>query len=195
MPKGKNKSKGKKKGRKGRNGKPKSTVVVNVQSNGGRRSAGGNARGNSVPNAGSGVRSDKFTFTVDDVTANSSGVIKFGPSLSQYPNFSNGIIKSFHEYKITNLQVSYISFASSTTAGAFAIEIDTARKQSDVESRIISFPVNKGHTRSFPAKLIRGLIWHSTKEDQFYFLYKGNGKADVAGQFKFTFFIDFQGPK
>nr|UVF24223.1 P3 capsid protein [Cherry luteovirus A] len=196
MPKGK-KGKGKKKGNKGKkgNGKSKPAVVVNVQSAGGRGAGRGNARGNGTVNAGSGDKSDKFTFTVDDVKANDSGIIKFGPSLSQYPNFSNGIIKSFHEYRITNLTFQYISFAASTTAGSFAIELDTARKATAIESKIISFAVNKGFTRSFNSKLIRGLIWHSTKEDQFWLVYQGSGKADIAGQIKISFTINFQGHK
>ncbi|UVH27308.1 coat protein [Prunus mahaleb associated luteovirus] len=195
-------AKGKKgKGKRGKkNGRNRSasmakSVVVNVQPGRGGGARRGNARGNGIPGAGSGDRGDRFTFTVDDLKANDSGTIKFGPSLSQYPNFSNGILKSFHEYKITNLTVKFISYASSTTSGAFAIEVDTSRKQSDIESRIISFPVAKGFTRSFQSKVLRGLIWHPTKEDQFFLIYKGNGKAEIAGQFCISFSVNFQGPK
>nr|DBA07213.1 TPA_asm: coat protein [Prunus humilis associated luteovirus] len=196
MPRGR-KGKGKGKKGKGKNGKGKAkpSVVVNVQSGGGRGARGSNARGNGPINAGSGDKSDRFTFTVDNVKANASGVIKFGPSLSQYPNFSNGIIKSFHEYRISNITVQFNSFASSTTAGAFAIEVDTARKQSSIQSRIISFAVNKNFTRSFNAKVLRGLIWHNTQEDQFWLVYEGNGGDALAGQIKITFSVNFQGPK
>ncbi|APA23018.1 capsid protein [Cherry-associated luteovirus] len=198
MPKGK---KGKGKGRKGKkNGRNRAasvakSVVVNVQPGRGGGTGRGNARGNRIPNPGPGDRLDRFTFTVDDLKANDSGTIKFGPSLSQYANFSNGILRSFHEYKITNLTVKFVSYASSTTSGAFAIEIDTSRKQSDIRSRIISFPVAKGFTRSFQSKVIRGLIWHPTTEDQFFLIYKGNGKAEIAGQFNISFTVNFQGPQ
>nr|UVH27301.1 coat protein [Mume associated luteovirus]WNY15508.1 coat protein [Mume associated luteovirus] len=197
MPKRGKKGKSGKKGKNGRGkkGSTKPAVVVNVQPTRGRGAAGGKSGGNPVPNAGKGDASMRFTFTVDDVKANQSGILKFGPSLSQYPNFADGILKSFHEYKISNLQVQFISFASSTSSGAFAIEIDTARKSTGVESRLISFPVTKQFTRSFPAKAIRGLLWISTKDDQFNFLFKGNGSDVVAGQLKFSFSIDLQGPK
>nr|QMT58423.1 coat protein [Peach associated luteovirus] len=194
--------KGKGKGRKGKkNGKGRNSganaksVVVNVQSGGRGRTGRSASGGNRVAGSGPGDHSNRFSFTVDDLHSASSGILKFGPNLSQYTNFSNGILKSFHEYKITNLTVKYVSYASSTTSGAFAIEIDTSRKQTDLKSRIISFPVSKGFSRGFQARVLRGLLWHPTSEDQFWLVYKGNGKStDIAGQFVISFNVNFQGP-
>nr|QEV88293.1 coat protein [Luteovirus sociomali] len=138
---------------------------------------------------------EEFTFTVDDLRANASGIIKFGPSLSQCAAISSGVLKSYLEYKIISVAIQYVTNAASTTAGAFSLEVDTSRTRSALDSRVISFPVSKNYSRSFNASLIKGLSWVPTTDDQFHLLYKGNGSSDIAGQFIIRVRIVLQGPK
>jgi len=132
-----------------------------------------------------------FAFTVNDLKANSKGVLKFGPNLTQYANFSNGVMKSYHNYRISQILVSYVTNASSTTAGAFAIEWDTGCSQSAVASKVISFPVSKNFSRSFTGNTLSGIAMRSTSLDQVWLLYEGNGDSSIAGQFVIRMTVHF----
>lgn len=125
-----------------------------------------------------------FIFSVDNLKANSSGILKFGPDLSQCTAVSDGVLKSYHNYKITNINVEFKSHASSTTAGAMFIELDTSCSQSTLGSYINSFTLNKSASKSFKSTEINGTQFQATKVNQFYLLYKANGTtSDTAGQF------------
>nr|ALS88487.1 coat protein [Barley yellow dwarf virus PAV]ALS88494.1 coat protein [Barley yellow dwarf virus PAV] len=125
-----------------------------------------------------------FVFSVDNLKANSSGILKFGPDLSQCTAVSDGVLKSYHNYKITNINVEFKSHASSTTAGAMFIELDTSCSQSALGSYINSFTLNKSASKSFRSSEINGTQFQATKVNQFYLLYKANGTtSDTAGQF------------
>ncbi|QKF95632.1 coat protein [Almond luteovirus 1] len=138
----------------------------------------------------------KFKFTVDDLVGNSNGILKFGPSLSQYPTFIGGILKSFHDYRIESVEIHYVSNAASTTAGAMALEVDSSCSKSSLSTRVISSPLSKSFTRVFSGPAIRGNIWHSTLNDQFWLLYKANGKSnDIAGQFVITLNVHWLNPQ
>lgn len=141
-------------------------------------------------------RSETFTFSVNDLKANSSGVIKFGPDLSECPPVSNGILKSYHRYKITSVAVEYKSHASSTTSGAVFLELDTACKQSTLGSYVNSFTISKSGTKRFSATQINGTDFRETTVNQFYMLYKANGTTtDTAGQFIITIWVQNITPK
>nr|CCD30995.1 coat protein [Barley yellow dwarf virus PAV] len=125
-----------------------------------------------------------FVFSVDNLKANSSGILKFGPDLSQCTAVSDGVLKSYHNYKITNINVEFKSHASSTTAGAMFIELDTSCSQSTLGSYINSSTLNKSASKSFRSTEINGTQFQATKVNQFYLLYKANGTtSDTAGQF------------
>ncbi|ASK51773.1 P3 protein [Wheat leaf yellowing-associated virus] len=156
-----------------------------------RASAGGGA----VRGPGGRSNREVFTFTVDDLKANSSGILKFGPNLSQYAAFNNGILKAYHEYKITSLTIQYNSCSSSTTSGAIALEVDTSCSQTTTGSKIVSFPVKSNTRKTFPTSFIRGKDFVTTTADQFWLLYKGNGDSSLAGQFVCRFECQFQNPK
>jgi len=131
--------------------------------------------------------SEVFVFSVDNIKANSSGTIKFGPDLSQCPAVSDGILKSYHRYKITSVNVQFKSHASSTTAGAIFVELDTSCKQSTLASYINSFTISTTASKTFRAEAINGKEFQETSVNQFWLLYKGNGStSDVAGQFIIT---------
>lgn len=151
--------------------------------------------GNAVRGFRGGSHRDILTFTVDDLKANSSGVLKFGPNLSQYPAFNNGLLKAYHEYKITNLSVQYNSCSSDATPGSIALEVDTSCSQTATGSKIVSFPVKRNATKSFPANYIKGQNFMTTSSDQFWLLYKGNGDSSLAGQFVCRLTCQFQNPK
>nr|UYL94460.1 MAG: coat protein [Guiyang Paspalum paspaloides solemo-like virus 1] len=156
-----------------------------------RARVGGNAGGG----PGRTSNRDVLTFTVDDLKANSSGVLKFGPSLSQYPAFNNGLLKAYHEYKITSLTVQYNSQSSDATPGAIALEVDTSCSQTATGSKIVSFPVKRNATKVFPSQYIKGNNFMTTATDQFWLLYRGNGDGNLAGQFVCRFSCQFQNPK
>lgn len=137
-----------------------------------------------------------FVFSVDNLKANSSGAIKFGPSLSQCPALSDGILKSYHRYKITSIRVEFKSHASSTTSGAIFIELDTACKQSALASYINSFTISKTASKSFRAEAINGKEFQESSIDQFWMLYKANGTTtDTAGQFIITMSVSLMTAK
>nr|WLS55797.1 coat protein [Blueberry virus M] len=143
-----------------------------------------------------GETSQQFVFTVDDIKANDKGDIRFGPNLTQYAAFSNGVMKSYHDYRISQIQVSYVTNASSTTAGAIAIEWDSSCKQSSLASKVTSFPVSKNFTRSFGASVVNGSVSRNTSVEQVWMLYAGNAsKAEIAGQFIIRMTVHFSNPK
>nr|ABY73591.1 coat protein [Barley yellow dwarf virus PAV]ABY73657.1 coat protein [Barley yellow dwarf virus PAV]ABY73663.1 coat protein [Barley yellow dwarf virus PAV] len=161
--------------------------VVVVQSNraGPRRRNARRARGRR-PNSVFGPKrgAEVFVFSVDNLKANSSGIIKFGPDLSQCPAVSDGVLKSYHNYKISSVNVEFKSHASSTTSGAMFIELDTSCKQSALASYINSFTISKSASKSFKATEIGGTQFQASSVNQFFLLYKANGTtSDTAGQF------------
>nr|AEG20967.1 coat protein [Sugarcane yellow leaf virus] len=151
--------------------------------------------GNAVRGPGGRSNRDVLTFTIDDLKANSTGILKFGPNLSQYAAFNNGLLKAYHEYKITSLTTQYNSCSSDATPGAIALEVDTSCSQTTTGSKITSFPVKRNAKKTFPAPFIRGKDFMTTSADQFWLLYKGNGDGSLAGQFVCRFECLFQNPK
>lgn len=171
-------------------------VVRPAQQAGRRRNRRRNVRRRANPLSGPAGRTEVFTFTVDNLKANSSGTIKFGPDLSACPALSGGILKSYHDYKITALTVVYKSFASSTTSGAISIELDNSCTQSTLGSYVNSFTVSKTGTKKFSASQINGTKFISSTVNQFYLLYKGSSSStDTAGQFVITIRVVNQNPK
>ncbi|UWX31914.1 putative coat protein [Allium polerovirus A] len=160
-----------------------------------RRRGGRNRRRNGgISRASS--NGETFVFSKDGLQGSSTGSITFGPSLSECPAFATGILRAYHEYKITMVQVEFISEASSTSAGSIAYELDAHCKSSALTSTIYKFGITeKRARRSFPARTINGISWHAADEDQFRFLYKGNGKSEIAGSFKITIRVMLQNPK
>nr|QCO93384.1 capsid protein [Barley yellow dwarf virus OYV] len=160
-------------------------VVVQPNRTGPRRRNARRARGRR-PNSVFGPKrgAEIFVFSVDNLKANSSGILKFGPGLSQCPAVSDGVLKSYHNYKITNINVEFKSHASATTAGAMFIELDTACTQSTLSSYINSFTLSTSASKSFRSSEINGTQFQATTVNQFYLLYKANGTTgDTAGQF------------
>ncbi|AGN54062.1 coat protein P3 [Barley yellow dwarf virus-kerII] len=172
-------------------------VVVRTNPNGRRRRAPRRPRrGRANPILGPAGRSEVFVFSINDIKANSSGVIKFGPDLSQCPALSSGILKSYHRYKISNVKIEFKSHASSTTVGAMFIELDTACTQSTLGSYINSFTLSKSGTKTFNAQQIAGKEFRETSVNQFYLLFKANGvTSDTAGQFIITLRVSNMTPK
>nr|ALB24992.1 coat protein [Barley yellow dwarf virus GPV] len=158
-----------------------------------RRPAGRGRR--RVPRSTGGSHGETFVFAKDSLKGNSSGSLTFGPSLSEYPAFKDGILKAYHEYKITNCVLQFITEASSTAAGSISYELDPHCKSSSLTSTINKFSITKTGARSFPAKMINGLEWVANDTDQFRILYKGNGDANTAGSFRITMKVLFQNPK
>jgi hypothetical protein len=78
-------------------------------------------RGGIVPR-GSGS-SETFVFSKDNLMGSASGSFTFGPSLSDCPAFKDGILKAYHEYRITSILLQFLSEASSTSAGSISYEL------------------------------------------------------------------------
>ncbi|USV27789.1 P3 [Soybean chlorotic leafroll virus] len=173
--------------------------VVVVQASGLPRRSRRQRRNRRRTNRGSGVggrTSETFVLSKDNLTGSSSGSITFGPSLSEKPEFSNGILKAFHEYKISMVKLEFISEASSTSSGSISYELDPHCKYSSLQSTINKFGITKSGSRTWGAKTINGSEWHDTSEDQFRILFKGNGSSSaIAGAFRITFKCVFQNPK
>nr|AHJ60017.1 coat protein [Suakwa aphid-borne yellows virus]AHJ60020.1 coat protein [Suakwa aphid-borne yellows virus]AHJ60023.1 coat protein [Suakwa aphid-borne yellows virus] len=180
-----------------RNAKGNRVVVVQAPGapqRGGRRrrnrrrpSRGGRARGAS--------QGETFVFSKDNLSGSSSGSITFGPSLSESPAFSSGILKAYHEYKISMVKLEFISEASSTSSGSIAYELDPHCKLSSLQSTVNKFGITKSGSRTWSAKFINGSEWHDAAEDQFRILYKGNGASSPAGSFRITIKCQVQNPK
>nr|UVK78415.1 MAG: major coat protein [Plant associated polerovirus 2] len=150
-----------------------------------RRRRGANRQGGALPTGGGGT-SHTFVFAKDSLTGSSSGAITFGPSLSDCPAFSNGLLKTFHEYKITMVILEFVSEASSQSSGSISYELDPHCKLSSLSSTINKFGITKNGRRTFTASLINGTNWRDSSEDQFRILYKGNGSSSIAGSFRIT---------
>ncbi|QBR53292.1 coat protein [Siratro latent polerovirus] len=173
--------------------------VVVVQTPGlprrGRRQRRNRRRVNRGSRTGGGRSSETFVLSKDNLAGSSSGSITFGPSLAEKPEFSSGILKAYHEYKITMVKLEFISEASSTSSGSIAYELDPHCKYSTLQSPINKFGITKNGSRSWAARFINGVEWHDASEDQCRILYKGNGASSIAGSFRITFRCQFQNPK
>jgi hypothetical protein len=135
-------------------------------------------------------------FSKDNLKGSASGSFTFGPSLSDCPAFKDGILKAYHEYKITSILLQFLSEASSTSAGSISYELDPHCKLTTLASTINKFPITKGGAKAFNARMINGLEWHDSSEDQCRILYKGNGDKDtIAGSFRITMRVALQNPK
>ena len=161
---------------------------------GGRRRRNRNARRGSMGRRSGGAM-QAFVFSKDSILGNGSGVIKFGPNLSESPAFSTGLLAAFHQYKIVMVKIEFISEASSTDRGSIAYEIDPTCKLASVESTLRKFGVTSSGVAVLRAGQINGQEWKSSKEEQFYIAYKGNGSAVTAGSFRITMNAMFQNPK
>ncbi|DAZ87302.1 TPA_asm: coat protein [Cardamom polerovirus] len=142
------------------------------------------------------LSSEKFVFSKDSIQGNASGYVTFGPSLSECKPFSSGILQAYHEYKITMVEVKFISEASTTSAGSLSYELDPHLRLSELKSTINKFGLKKDGIRRFSAGQINGTEWHANSEDQFRFFWKGNGSSGtLAGSFVFTIFVTLQNPQ
>nr|SCO64862.1 P3-CP [Wild carrot red leaf virus] len=177
----------------------KPTVVVQTTSTRGRRrrrGRRGNRNSRALGGPGTGSNRQQFVFSKDDLKDNSNGYMSFGKDLSDHAAFSSGLLKAFHEYKITNLRVLFKSEAPSTTGGSIAYEMDPHCGLTALSSKIYKFGVTKNGQRSWSAKDINGQEWHSSDENQFRFLWKGNGSTGTqVGSFEIHYTCLFQGPK
>ncbi|ULN99196.1 major capsid protein P3 [Pterostylis polerovirus] len=157
-----------------------------------RRVRGGPGR---IPGPGLRGSSETFVFSKDSLKGSSAGSFTFGPSLSDCPAFKDGILRAYHEYKITMVTLQFVSEASSTAAGSFSYELDPHCKITSLASTINKFTITKGGVKTYQARLINGEEWHDSSEDQFRILYKGNGDSTTAGSFKITIRVALQNPK
>nr|ABY83063.1 coat protein [Soybean dwarf virus] len=153
-----------------------------------------NNRGGGNISGGSG-KAHTFQFSKDGINGSSKGTITFGPSLSECKPLSDGILKAYHEYKITSILLQFISEASSTSSGSIAYELDPHCKYSEIQSLLNKFSITKSGSKRFPTKVINGLEWHDTSEDQFKVHYKGNGDSKIAGSFKISINVLTQNAK
>ncbi|DAZ87615.1 TPA_asm: P3 protein [Paspalum notatum polerovirus] len=177
-----------------RNAQPVVVVTTNRRRQRPRR----RRRSSGNPPRGSGVRRgsrETFVFSKDSIAGNSSGKLTFGPSLSECAAFSGGILKAYHEYKVTKVTLEFISEASSTSEGSIAYELDPHNKLSALASAINKFSIVKGGRKTFTSNQIGGGVWRDSSEDQFAILYKGNGKSSIAGSFRVTMDVSTQNPK
>lgn len=142
-----------------------------------------------------GGKGETFVFSKDSIAGNSKGSIVFGPSLSDCVAFSDGILKAYHEYKITMVRVQFQSEAASTASGSISYELDPHCKYSELKSTINKFGITKGGSVTFRAQKINGEKWIDTAEDQFKLHYKGNGANTIAGSFRVTIMVQVQNPK
>ncbi|BBG75688.1 coat protein [Beet leaf yellowing virus] len=159
-----------------------------------RRRGGSNRSRGVVPARGAGS-GETFVFSQDNLAGSSSGSITFGPSLSVCPAFSDGILKAYHEYKITLVILEFVSEASSQSSGSIAYELDPHCKLNSLSSTINKFGITKPGRRAFTASFINGVDWHDVAKDQFRILYKGNGSSSIAGSFRITIKCQFHNPK
>nr|BCP56395.1 coat protein ORF3 [Barley yellow dwarf virus PAV] len=172
-------------------------VVVQPNRTGPRRRNARRARGRRPGSVFGPKRgAEVFVFSVDNLKANSSGILKFGPDLSQCPAVSDGVLKSYHNYKISSINVEFRTHASATTSGAMFIELDTSCKQSALSSFINSFTISKTASKTFRSEAINGKEFQESTIDQFWMLYKANGTTtDTAGQFIITMSVSLMTAK
>ncbi|UIX27229.1 coat protein [Cotton bunchy top virus 2] len=138
---------------------------------------------------------ETFVFSKDSLTGSTSGNLTFGPSLSDCPAFSTGVLQAYKLYKITKLVLEFISEASSTSSGSIAYEIDTECESTSLQSQINKFSITKGGRKTFTAEAIKGVEWIAASKNQFRLLYKGNGSSAIAGSFRFTMQVRMLTPK
>nr|WMZ16778.1 MAG: coat protein [Cnidium polerovirus 1] len=176
--------------------RPKPVVVV--QTNQPRRRRGRRGRGNRRSSGGiqrSGGFRHQLVFSKDDLKGNSSGIIKFGPDLAEHQAFCKGLLNAYHQYKITNVRVQYKSEAASTLSGSIAYELDPSCKLTTLESKLRKFPITRNASASWSAREINGEVWQNSTENQFFFLYKGNGDSGVAGSLLISYNVLVQNAK
>nr|BAV53505.1 putative P3 protein [Pepper vein yellows virus] len=161
-----------------------------------RRRIGGRNRRSRNRVGGRSSNSETFIFNKDSIKDSSSGSVTFGPSLSESVALSGGVLKAYHEYKITMVNIRFVSESSSTAEGSIAYELDPHCKLTSLQSTLRKFPVTKGGQATFRASQINGVEWHDTSEDQFRLLYRGNGTKNVAaGFFQIRFTVQLHNPK
>ncbi|BBL52499.1 coat protein [Persimmon polerovirus] len=172
-------------------------LVVPVSQRPGRRGRRRRTRRNRGNRGSGGGLMEEFNFIVDGIKANSSGVLKFGPHLTQSAAFSSGILAAYKQYKIYELVVQYISESSSQTAGSIQYELDPSCTATGVTSALRRFAIaEKKQQAVFTAASLGGQEWVPTSKDQFYFAYKGNGTETVtAGCLLFKMRCSFLDPK
>ncbi|DAZ87622.1 TPA_asm: P3 protein [Piper methysticum polerovirus] len=158
-----------------------------------RRNRNARRRGGSSRGTGS---LEKFVFSKDGLVGSSKGSLIFGPSLSECPAFSAGILKAYHEYKITSVLLEFISEAASTTSGSVSYELDPHGKLSELSSTVNRFKITQNGRRVWGAQQIRGNEWHDASEDQFKIHFKGNStERSSIGGFRVTIQVATQSPK
>lgn len=159
-----------------------------------RRNRSGRRRNRTGRQGGRNV--ETFVFNKDSVKDSSSGTITFGPSLSESVALSGGVLKAYHQYKITMVNLRFVSESSSTAEGSIAYEVDPHCKLSTLGSTLRRFPISKGGQTTLRAAEINGIDWHDSEKDQFKLHYKGNGTTGkTAGFFQIRYSVALQGPK
>nr|UVK78427.1 MAG: major coat protein [Hubei polero-like virus 2]UVK78433.1 MAG: major coat protein [Hubei polero-like virus 2] len=160
-----------------------------------RRSTRSNRGRSQLRNAGGTSNSETFVFNKDSLKGNSKGTITFGPSLSESVALSGGVLKAYHEYKITKVNVRFFSESASTAEGSIAYEVDPHCKLTELGSTLRKFTITKAGQATFGASKINGLEWHDSSEDQFKIHYKGNGSTTTAGYFQIRYWVSLHNPK
>nr|UCR98709.1 P3-P5 fusion protein [Strawberry polerovirus 1] len=137
---------------------------------------------------GLGGKHETLKFTKEDIKRNSSGYITFGPSLSEHPAFSNGNLKAYKHYRITRINVEYLSESTDQAPGAIKFEMDTSLSATKVTSPIHRFPIKKNGRYTWTAPHINGQLTRETTSDQCRFLYEATTTStEPAGVFNFTY--------
>lgn len=141
-------------------------------------------------------KGETFEFNKESINDNSTGYITFGKSLSDKQPFSEGLLKAYHQYKITSVVLRFVSDASSTAEGSISYELDPYCTLTSLKSALYKFPVTKGGIKRWSSQEINGQTWINSDSDQFRILYKGEGSKGVrAGYFHIKFTVQLQGPK
>ncbi|AUD57823.1 coat protein [Arracacha latent virus E] len=134
-------------------------------------------------------------FLVDSFYGNSSGTIKFGPTLSLSEAFK-GILKAFSKYRIVNLNLRYKSEASSTDRGIVMYHLDSGCKMPTSELKALtSWSLRNSGTANFGRSILGDKDWYESTEDQFWFVYKGNGEQTIAGHIEVNMRVLLTNPK
>nr|BAV53482.1 putative P3 protein [Pepper vein yellows virus] len=161
-----------------------------------RRRNGGRNRRSRNRVGGRSSNSETFIFNKDSIKDSSSGSVTFGPSLSESVALQGGVLKAYHEYKITMVNKSIVRKSSYTEEGSIDYELDPHSKLNSLQSTLRKFPVTKGGQATFRASQNNGVEWHDTSEEKFRMLYRGNGtKKRAAGFFQIRFSVPLHNPK
>jgi hypothetical protein len=131
--------------------------------------------------------------TTDSLKGNSSGVVKFGKDFLLSKCFT-GSLSGYQEYRITHLTARYLSSASATDRGSFYYHLDSSciKPASDTPTTF-AWPLTKGAVAQFPTDLTATKNWWNNDENQFSFMYKGDGDNVTVGRFKFEFDVQWTG--